>query len=76
MNELQNIINLFSDVGLDIYSNIESNYAETDIASVDCIEEFINLNAMIHSDYCMYINYDEDLVIFDRRDCEYLGFWR
>lgn len=76
MNELKNIINLFNDVDLPLYSNIEQNYAETDCASLQCISEFINVKSLIHRDYCMYINYDENSVIFDRKGLEYLNYWR
>jgi len=76
MNELRNIINLFNDVDLPLSYNIDCNYAETDVASVECLYEFVNINNMLHSDYCMYINYDEDDVIFDRKGLEYLDYWR
>lgn len=76
MNELKNIINLFNDVDLPLYANIEQNYAETNCASLQCLYEFINVESLIHRDYCMYINYDEDTVIFDRKGLEYLNYWR
>ena len=76
MNELKNIVNLFNDCELSIYTNIEHNYCETDIASLDCVLQYINIYEMIHDDYCIYINYDEDLVIFDETGLEYLGFFR
>lgn len=76
MNELSNIINLFNDIGLDLYSNIEGNYAETDCASLQSVSEFVNVQNMVHRDFCIYIDYDHDHVIFDRRGCEYLGYWR
>lgn len=76
MNELKNIIQLFNDVGLPVYSNIDCNYAETDCASVQCISEFVNLGNMIHPDYTWYVNYEDDHVIFDVRGREYLGYWR
>lgn len=76
MNELLNIINLFEDVGLPIYSNVERNYAETDCTSLQSVAEFINLGNMIHPDYTWYTNYEDDHVIFDIRGQEYLGYWR
>lgn len=75
MNELKNIIDLFNDVGLPVYSNIEQNYIETDCASVQCVSEFVNLDNMIHPDYTWYVNYEDDRVIFDVRGYEYLGYW-
>ena len=76
MNELENIIQMFNDVGLPMYSNVEQNYCETDCASVQCVSEFVNLGNMIHPDYTWYTNIEEDRVIFDVRGREYLGYWR
>lgn len=76
MNELKNIINLFGDCGFDMYANVEKNYAETDVASLECICEFINIWEMLHPDFNIYINYDADEVIFDQDGLEYLGYWR
>lgn len=76
MNEIKNIIQLFNDVGLPLYTNIDCDYAETDIASVDCIEEYVNLSGMLPDSHCIYVNYDEDLVIIDYKNLEYCGFWR
>ena len=76
MNELKNIINLFNDCDLEIYTNVDYNYIETDCASLQCICEFVNLGNMIHPDYTWYVNYEEDHVIFDIRGQEYLGYWR
>ena len=76
MNELENIIRLFNDVGMDLYSNIDGDYAESDIASFDCIEEYINISGMLPHSHCIYISYEEDLVIFDYKNLEYPGFWR
>lgn len=76
MNELKNIINLFNDCDLGIYTNIDCNYAEVSVADLDCVEEYVNVNQMLHEDYCMYINYDEDRVVFDEAGLDYLGYWR
>ena len=76
MNELRNIKMLFDDVGLPVHSNLDENYLETDIASLQCISEFVNINHMIGTGFAMYINYDNDSVIFDTEGQEYLGYWR
>lgn len=76
MNELKNIVNLFNDCGLSLYTNIENNYCETNIASLDIISQYIDVYQMLHPNYCIYINYEEDLVIFDETGLEYLGFFR
>lgn len=76
MNELRNIKNLFEDCGLNVYTNIDCNYAEVSVADLDCVSEYVDVNQMLHADYCMYINYDEDEVVFDEEGLEYLGYWR
>lgn len=76
MNELKNIINLFKDSDLSIYTNIDCNYAETDMASLQCISEFVNVPQMLHNNYEMYINENEDRVIFDEAGLDYLEYWR
>lgn len=76
MNELKNIKNLFEDCDLSIYTNVNCDYAETDIASLQCVSEFVNVPQMLHDNYEMYINENEDRVIFDEAGLEYLGYWR
>ena len=76
LNELKNIVNLFNDCELELYTNLENNYCEVSLDSLISVEKYINVNQMLHPDYCIYINYDENLVIFDESGLEYLGFFR
>lgn len=76
MNELKNIKQLFDDVGLPVHSNLEINYLETDVASLQSVSEFVNVGHMIDPRFTMYINYDANHVIFDVQGQEYLGYWR
>ena len=76
MNELKNIITMFNDCELDIISNIDGNYAETGCEELYCVEEYVRIGDMLHPDYTVYINEEEDRVIFDKRGMEYLGYWR
>lgn len=74
--KLKNIVNLFNDCGLSFYTNADYSYCETDVASFDCVLQYIDVYQMLHPDYCVYINYDENMVVFDESGLEYLGFFR